>query len=287
MDATTILIIAVIAAGVLVAAGVLAVAWRRGPGAAPIIGEFDKAAAKRDVSAKVEAKHDATAAAETTVVEPDETTAHEEHEPIAITDSRQKLTEREYGVTRRKFLNRAALGLFGGGFIGTLGISMLAFFWPKLRGGFGSKVNLGLLSDLRSKVVPGDGTIHPLFVPEGQTWLVPIAAKDLPGSSFEGLPVVVGAEGDEPGLMALWQKCVHLGCRVPDCPSSQGFECPCHGSKYNYHGEYEQGPAPRNLDRFTVSVDSAGNMIADTGSVISTPRASHKTIKYPQGPSCL
>jgi cytochrome b6-f complex iron-sulfur subunit len=271
---------------VLVAAGVLAVAWRRGPSAAPIVGEFDKAAAKRDVSVKAVVKEEAATAA---VAEPDapETAAHEEHEPIKITDSRQVVTKDEYGVTRRKFLNRAALGLFGGGFIGSLGISMLAFCWPKLRGGFGSKVNLGLLDDLRSQVVPGDGTIHPLFVPEAQTWLVPMEAKDLPGSSFDGLPVVAGAEGDEPGLMALWQKCVHLGCRVPDCSSSQGFECPCHGSKYNYHGEYEAGPAPRNLDRFTVSVDDTGNMIADTGAVISTPRASHKTIKYPQGPSCL
>ncbi len=189
MDATTILIIAVIAAGVLVAAGVLAVAWRRGPSAAPIVGEFDKAAAKRDVSVKAVVKEEAATAA---VAEPDapETAAHEEHEPIKITDSRQVVTKDEYGVTRRKFLNRAALGLFGGGFIGTLGISMLAFFWPKLRGGFGSKVNLGLLDDLRSQVVPGDGTIHPLFVPEAQTWLVPMEAKDLPGSSFEGLPVV-------------------------------------------------------------------------------------------------
>jgi cytochrome b6-f complex iron-sulfur subunit len=209
------------------------------------------------------------------------------HEPITITDAREPVSPQEYGVTRRKFLNRAALGLFGGGFLGTMGISMLAFFWPKLRGGFGSKVNLGLLDDLRAEVVPGDGTIHPKFVPEAQAWLVPMEQDDIEGSSFEGLPVVVGTEGGNTGLMALWQKCVHLGCRVPDCSSSQGFECPCHGSRYNYHGEYEAGPAPRNLDRFAVEVDDAGNLIADTGTVLETPRASHKTIAYPQGPSCL
>jgi cytochrome b6-f complex iron-sulfur subunit len=87
--------------------------------------------------------------------------------------------------------------------------------------------------------------------------------------------------------MALWQRCVHLGCRVPTCPSSQGFECPCHSSKYNYHGEYEDGPAPRNLDRFVVSVDEAGNFIVDTGQVIQTSRARVKSTEYPQGPSCL
>ncbi len=145
---------------------------------------------------------------------------------------------------------------------------MLAFFWPKLRGGFGSKVNLGLLSDLRSKVVPGDGTIHPLFVPEGQTWLVPIEARDLPGSSFEGLPVVVGAEGGDTGLMALWQKCVHLGCRVPDCPPHRDSSARAMAPNTTTTASTKPGPAPRNLDRFTVSVDSVGNMIADTGSVI-------------------
>ena len=168
-----------------------------------------------------------------------------------------------------------------------MGIQMLAFMWPKIKGGFGSKINAGLLADLRVKVVPGDGTITPLFVPEAQSWLVPMEESLLPGSSFEGLPVVAGTEGGNTGLMALWQKCVHLGCRVPECASSQGFECPCHGSKYNYHGEYDSGPAPRNLDRFALETDSSGNLIIDTGTVLETPRAAVKTIGYPLGPSCL
>lgn len=276
MDATTILITALISAGVLVAAGVFAVAWRRGPNAAPIVGEFDRDAAKRDVSkAAMETTEETAVGAETP------------EEPIVISDSREPISAEELGVTRRKFLNRAAYGLFVGGFLAPLGLQILDFMWPKLSGGFGTKVNLGVLDDLRTKVVPGDGSITPLFVPEAQTWLVPMEESELPGSSFEGLPVVVGTEGGNTGLMALWQKCVHLGCRVPDCSSSQGFECPCHGSRYNYHGEYEGGPAPRNLDRFVVSVDGAGNMIADTGAVVETPRATHKTIAYPQGPSCL
>lgn len=276
MDATTIFIVALIGAGILVAAGVLAVAWRRGPDAAPIVGEFDREAAKRDVSVK-----------QVTVLPEPQEAPETDREPIELTDSRVLTTPSELGVTRRKFLNRAALGLFGGGFLGSLGISMLAFIWPKLSGGFGSKVNVGLIADLRREVVPGDGTIHPLFIPEAQTWLVPMEAGQVPGSSFEGLPVLAGAEGDEPGVMALWQKCVHLGCRVPDCSSSQGFECPCHGSKYNYHGEYEDGPAPRNLDRFALEIDAAGNLVIDTGTVIETPRAANKTIGYPLGPSCL
>jgi cytochrome b6-f complex iron-sulfur subunit len=280
MDATTILITALIAVGVVVAAGVFAVAWRRGPAAEPIVGEFDKAAAKRDLSAK--------ATISEPVIDPEIETGDEApREPITIADDRLPLTPEELGVTRRKFLNRAVLGVFGVGFLAPMGISMLAFFWPKLKGGFGTKVSAGLLADLRAEVTPGDGTIVPKFVPEAQAWLVPMEESLLPGSSFEGLPVVAGTDGGDTGLMALWQKCVHLGCRVPECASSQGFECPCHGSKYNYHGEYDSGPAPRNLDRFALEVDPGGNLIIDTGTVLETPRASVKTIAYPQGPSCL
>ncbi len=51
-------------------------------------------------------------------------------------------------------------------------------------------------------------------------------------------------------------------------------------------GEYYAGPAPRNLDRFIVSV-SSGKLIIDTGSVIESPRAGSMSVKYPQGLSCI
>ena len=283
MSATAIFVIALIGGGILVAAGIFAVAWRRGPSAGPIVGEFDKDAAKRDVSARPAPAPLAPTDAEEAPAE----AMPAEPVPASIEDQREPVSVEDLGETRRMFLNRAALGLFGFGFLGSLGIAMLAFMWPKLKGGFGSKINAGPLAALRNQVVPGDGSIKPLFFPEAQAWLVPMEASLLPGSSFEGLPVVAGADGGETGLMALWQKCVHLGCRVPECTSSQGFECPCHGSKYNFHGEYDSGPAPRNLDRFALEEDSQGNLIIDTGAVVETPRAVVKTIAYPQGPSCL
>ena len=88
------------------------------------------------------------------------------------------------------------------------------------------------------------------------------------------------------GLVAVYQRCVHLGCRVPWCNSSQGFECPCHGSKYNMVGEYFAGPAPRNLDRFNVA-NVSGRLIIDTGTIIESPRAPGMSVKYPQGLSCI
>ena len=59
---------------------------------------------------------------------------------------------------------------------------------------------------------------------------------------------------DKGGLVALWQKCPHLGCTVPwrpdfDFLGSKGwFRCPCHGSTYTKFGKHMAGPANRGLD---------------------------------------
>ena len=209
-----------------------------------------------------------------------ETMASDDEPPVDPRELRPEVGREEYDITRRQFFNRGVGAIFGV-FLAQFGIASLAFMWPKLRGGgFGGRVVVGTVDDLTRSVFLPDGRVQPLFVSAAQAYIVPFQGNT-DGTSFEGLPVV--AEG----LMALWQRCVHLGCRVPTCQSSQGFECPCHSSKYNYHGEYEGGPAPRNLDRFVVSVDDAGNLIVDTGQVIQTSRARVKSTEYPQGPSCL
>ena len=79
----------------------------------------------------------------------------------------------------------------------------------------------------------------------------------------------------EEGIVALYQKCVHLGCKVPWCATSQWFECPCHGSKYNRVGEKQGGPAPRGLDRFVVTV-AGDKLTIDTGVVDHRPADRHR-----------
>ena len=218
---------------------------------------------------------------------PDDAVTEEEVEPepepatagVAVVE-RQRVIEvstEESGVTRRQFFNRAITTTFGS-FLGLFGLYSLAFFWPKLTGGFGSDVDAGVVGDLLAQTVTPDGAVVPVFIPEGRAYVVPA-----PGSlseQFEGREVAAG------GLMALFQRCVHLGCRVPWCATSIGFECPCHGSKYNAVGEYFAGPAPRNLDRFQVSLEG-DRFIIHTGSIIQTPRASVLSVAYPQGPSCI
>ena len=86
--------------------------------------------------------------------------------------------------------------------------------------------------------------------------------------------------------MALYQRCVHLGCKVPFCVASQWFECPCHGSKYNKAGEYKLGPAPRGLDRFAITVDG-DTVTVDTVFVITgPPRGTNTTGQEKEGPFC-
>lgn len=87
-------------------------------------------------------------------------------------------------------------------------------------------------------------------------------------------------------LLALSQKCPHLGCRVPFCPSSGHFECPCHGSRFDIGGEWIEGPAPRGMDSYALSVEG-DNLVVDTSKVLSGPDRGAKDFFQPaRGPRC-
>jgi cytochrome b6-f complex iron-sulfur subunit len=210
---------------------------------------------------------------------PDEADA--ESSPVAVrvieTQRVIEVPTEEAGVSRRQFFNRAISASFFS-YLGLIGLTSLAMFWPKLSGGFGSDVDAGPVSDLQRMLVAPNGSIVPVFVPEARAYVVP--APTTLSDQFAGAPVAAA------NLMALFQRCVHLGCRVPWCATAVGFECPCHGSKYNSIGEYFAGPAPRNLDRFVVEVVN-NRFIIKTGSIIETSRAATLSVAYPQGPSCI
>ncbi len=140
-------------------------------------------------------------------------------------------------------------------------------------------------------VAEGIWTSYDLLNPESATGGATIDAG--PVSDFEedgsvsyflnGRFYVTNHQG---GLRALYQKCPHLGCRVPFCESSAQFECPCHGSVYNVIGEYLQGPAPRGMDRFEISIED-GRVMVDTGALVDGPPRGELTgPSEPSGPSC-
>ena len=192
----------------------------------------------------------------------------------------EEISEEERYITRKQFLGKALGGTFGA-FMGIQALAWLGFLWPKVSGGFGSKVDAGKIEDLKNQIIQADGSVIPAFIPEARAYVLPFSESTAGDSQFTDGSTIAD------GLVAVYQRCVHLGCRVPWCNSSQGFECPCHGSKYNMVGEYYAGPAPRNLDRFVVNVSSSGKLIIDTGTIIESPRAPGMSVKYPQGLSCI
>lgn len=185
------------------------------------------------------------------------------------------------GVTRRQFLNRAIVGLTGFSLL-AFGGAVLAFVWPQAGVGFGSKIRVGSIDDIKVRIAEGNGF---LYLPEGRMWVTefPADALDVARNVYSP-PELTGMEA---GVVALFQTCPHLGCRVPECESSQWFECPCHGSRYNRVGEMRGGPAPRGMDRFAMSVEG-GALVVDTGVRIEGPPIGVDTTgQEPEGPSCL
>jgi cytochrome b6-f complex iron-sulfur subunit len=186
----------------------------------------------------------------------------------------------ELGVTRRQFFNRSILAGTGLG-LGAFGVSALAFLWPSASGGASGKVDVGSEADVKSAF----DNKEPYYNAAAKTYIVAYPKEDL-GKAKKVYDAAIFA-GMQQGYVALYQKCVHLGCRVPWCQSSQWFECPCHGSKYNRVGEKQGGPAPRGLDRFPLEV-SGGNIVVDTTvPVIGPPIGTNTTNQSPEGAPCV
>jgi cytochrome b6-f complex iron-sulfur subunit len=188
----------------------------------------------------------------------------------------------QLGVARRQFLNRGIVGMFVLG-LGGFGASVLAFLWPKVSGGFGAKVNIGKKDDILATIAAKK---EPFYNAEARVYLLPYPKEAL-GKARQNYTGGV-LTGMEAGVVGIYQKCVHLGCKVPWCGSSQWFECPCHGSQYNRVGEKKGGPAPRGLDRFAISVSPDGSVIVDSGArTAGPPIGVNTTGQEAEGPHCV
>jgi len=139
-------------------------------------------------------------------------------------------------TTRRDFLRWTTIGA-ATFFLAETAVGFVAFFWPNKIGAFGSKIKV------KPADIPAVGAA-PIVNRDGKFWLI----------------------NNPDGALALYWKCVHLGCTVPWNEAEGQFHCPCHGSIYNRDGVRIAGPAPRPLDIMAITADG-GTVVVDTSEI--------------------
>jgi cytochrome b6-f complex iron-sulfur subunit len=147
-------------------------------------------------------------------------------------------------VTRRSFMMSwagAAWGAFGvASGVGTL--AMLRFMLPNVLFEPPQVYKAGKLEDYEFDK-PDER-----FKQDKKTWIVKLT-KDFDGKKK---------------LVALDTTCTHLGCTPNVLFSELKIKCPCHGSGFRFNGINFEGPTPRPLERYAVSVDPIdGQIVVD------------------------
>jgi cytochrome b6-f complex iron-sulfur subunit len=155
--------------------------------------------------------------------------------------------------SRRDFFTRLGWGGFGlWSFFSLVGFVRSAF--PRVHFEPPSKFKAGLPSDYTL------GEVSDKYKQEYRVWIV----------------------REEAGLYALFAKCTHLGCTPRWLDAENKFKCPCHGSGFYKSGMNFEGPAPRPLDRFPISVGEDGRLIVDKGRIFKMHPGEEPDEQYPQ-----
>lgn len=157
-------------------------------------------------------------------------------------------------VNRREFLNLAWLASLG---FMTLQLSgyTIVFAYPRFKEGeFGGIFTYGPVANLP------EVDASPENYPKVKMWIT---------------------RTDE-GLYALYKVCVHLGCLYGWSDQEVKFICPCHGSQYEYNGDYRSGPAPRSLDRFVIRI-----IDGETGEELAVTPDDGGPVPVPDNPNAI
>jgi cytochrome b6-f complex iron-sulfur subunit len=153
------------------------------------------------------------------------------------------------GSTRRTFLAAATGALFGSSLaVGFTSLAVTHLMWLL---GFARFMfpNILIEPPTRFKVGFPDqlapGQVETKFIPQFGVWIVRY--------EFDGQPMV----------FALKSVCTHLGCTPNWLEAEQKFKCPCHGSGFYKDGVNFEGPAPRPLERYAISLADDGQLLVD------------------------
>jgi cytochrome b6-f complex iron-sulfur subunit len=160
-------------------------------------------------------------------------------------------TKNNNKLTRREIIG-IAWGVSLVGLFGQAGAALFKFFEPRTTpGGFGGEVVAGNVEEFQP------GTVN--YVQKGRFYIVRL---------------------EDGGVLALWQRCPHLGCTVPWREAENQFNCPCHSSLFNREGEVTGGPAPRPMDLFPVSLEE-GKLVVDTSQPIQRQGFDESQVYFP------
>lgn len=159
---------------------------------------------------------------------------------MRVEKSLQSNTTTSDEISRRTFLVATATATLALAITEALRI-VVKYLEPQQTEGFGGVFTLGSLDEF-----PPDSVTH---VRQGRFYIV--------------------HNGD--GLLAVYQRCTHLGCLVPWQEELGEFACPCHAGRYSLEGEVLSGPPPKPLSLFKLEVVE-GALTVDTGQVIARER---------------
>lgn len=80
-----------------------------------------------------------------------------------------------------------------------------------------------------------------------------------------GRSVAIYRDSDQ--VYAISTVCTHLGCIVK--PIDDGFDCPCHGTKFAKNGAVLKGPAPVGLPWYELKHLGGDDFLVDEGKTVA------------------
>ena len=154
--------------------------------------------------------------------------------PAALTSQALKSLryQQVQGLSRRQLIRRA-IGAGVGLWLLELSAGTIGFIWPNLASGFGGKLPIGTLEEVKtanSSLPIADG--FPAYFAQARAFVIlidPAQQRFIAGEDTTG-------DGHPLNVRALYQRCPHLGCKPNPCLKNFWMECPCHGSRYDRLG---------------------------------------------------
>ncbi len=145
-------------------------------------------------------------------------------------DSSEREAKKKKSFSRKQFLAKAGVGACLAG------------------------VTLSILGSLRS-------ALPSVFPDASQEFKIGKVFEYAPGTMRDFNEENVFVYCSDEGIYAISKVCTHLGCIISR--EEYGFQCPCHGSRYDADGQVVRGPAPRSLAWLHVARLPNGELVVD------------------------